>query len=321
MKELSYEEMEYLIEHENRTYFIAFYPETSSEDFIRKQLTKLMIRIQSNLRKLNVTDISVILPDYDLHFYSTFFNATGVTTYLLTRFPPESSLTDFYFISENLESDIKLFEKCSVVVNVFDPDNEDGVDSVVDNLENPNIVTIEAKSFDDELFSAEGEQPNHLLNALFKQNIKRQNKNPYDFFKGYDDRYKRVKENMLDTMLESMPGEPDVRKTITSSVERTVPDSVKKAAQQGLNYRKKYNRGGTDVGIARARDLSNGRTISDDVIQRMVSFFQRHEKNIVPPSKKKHNDGGPTNGWIAALLWGGDEGYSWALSELKKIGR
>lgn len=88
------------------------------------------------------------------------------------------------------------------------------------------------------------------------------------------------------------------------------PESVQKAAQRGLDYRDKYGRGGTRVGIARARDLSNGASVSTDTINRMVSFFARHKDNRDPDGKE--SDGGPTNGWIAWLLWGGDAGESWA---------
>ncbi len=37
-------------------------------------------------------------------------------------------------------------------------------------------------------------------------------------------------------------------------------------------YKEEYGRGGTAVGVARARDLMNGRTLSADTIGRMVSI-------------------------------------------------
>lgn len=92
----------------------------------------------------------------------------------------------------------------------------------------------------------------------------------------------------------------------------TPPKGVQEAAQQGLDYRSEYGRGGTEVGIARARDLSNGRNVSLETINRMVSFFARHEENAVPPSEKTEPDGGPTNGWIAWQLWGGNAGRAWS---------
>ena len=87
------------------------------------------------------------------------------------------------------------------------------------------------------------------------------------------------------------------------------PDGVRIQAKRGLALRSEFGRGGTSVGIARARDLSNGKSMSRDTIMRMVSFFARHAVDKRPdwsnPSK-------PSNGYIAHLLWGGDAGKSWA---------
>ncbi len=96
------------------------------------------------------------------------------------------------------------------------------------------------------------------------------------------------------------------------------PQGVREAAQQGLDYRSEHGRGGTDVGIARARDLANGENIPPETLARMRSFFARHEQNRVPPTEKTEPDGGPTNGWIAWLLWGGDAGKRWAESMAEK---
>lgn len=96
------------------------------------------------------------------------------------------------------------------------------------------------------------------------------------------------------------------------------PQGVREAAEQGLEYRREYGRGGTDVGIARARDLAAGKGIPPETLARMRSFFARHEENRVPPTEKTESDGGPTNGWIAWLLWGGDAGRRWAESQLKE---
>jgi hypothetical protein len=87
------------------------------------------------------------------------------------------------------------------------------------------------------------------------------------------------------------------------------PAGVRAAAKRGLELRSKFGRGGTSVGIARARDLSNGKGISASTIRRMNSFFARHAVDKRPdwsnPSK-------PSNGYIAHLLWGGDAGRAWA---------
>ncbi len=96
------------------------------------------------------------------------------------------------------------------------------------------------------------------------------------------------------------------------------PQGVREAAEQGLEYRSEYGRGGTDTGIARARDLAAGKGIPPETLARMRSFFARHEQNRVPPTEKTEPDGGPTNGWIAWMLWGGDAGRRWAESQREK---
>ena len=87
------------------------------------------------------------------------------------------------------------------------------------------------------------------------------------------------------------------------------PAGVRAAAKRGLELRSKFGRGGTSVGIARGRDLSNGKGVSASTIRRMNSFFARHAVDKRPdwsnPSK-------PSNGYIAHLLWGGDAGRAWA---------
>ncbi len=48
-------------------------------------------------------------------------------------------------------------------------------------------------------------------------------------------------------------------------------------AELGLKWREEYKRGGTEVGVARARDISNMRNLSLDTVTRMNSYFARHE--------------------------------------------
>ncbi|MBO6674834.1 MAG: hypothetical protein JJ908_02155 [Rhizobiales bacterium] len=88
------------------------------------------------------------------------------------------------------------------------------------------------------------------------------------------------------------------------------PKKVAEAAEKGLELRAKFDRGGTDVGVARARDLKNRRPCSDETIDRMVSYFARHE--VDKQADDFGNDENPSAGYIAWLLWGGDEGRAWA---------
>ena len=89
-------------------------------------------------------------------------------------------------------------------------------------------------------------------------------------------------------------------------------------AKLGLEWRAEFNRGGTEVGVARARDISNRKNLSPDTIGRMVSYFARHEIDKQGQGFSPGEDGYPSAGRIAWALWGGDPGASWAKSKSMK---
>jgi uncharacterized protein YifE (UPF0438 family) len=94
------------------------------------------------------------------------------------------------------------------------------------------------------------------------------------------------------------------------------PQAVRANARRGLELRKKFGRGGTAVGIARARDIANGSALSLSTIKRMNSFFARHE--VDKKGKDWNNSAKPSNGKIAWLLWGGDSGWAWAKKIIRQ---
>jgi HK97 family phage prohead protease len=89
-------------------------------------------------------------------------------------------------------------------------------------------------------------------------------------------------------------------------------DAMAKEAERGLAWRREFGRGGTEVGIARARDISNKENLSLDTVRRMSSYFARHEVDKEAEGFRPGEDGYPSNGRIAWALWGGDSGKSWA---------
>ena len=95
-------------------------------------------------------------------------------------------------------------------------------------------------------------------------------------------------------------------------IDFTPPAGVREEAQKGLEWRREYGRGGTAVGVARARDLSNGTNITPDTAKRMKAYFDRHEVDKQGQGWSPSQDGFPSNGRIAWALWGGDSGYSWS---------
>jgi len=92
----------------------------------------------------------------------------------------------------------------------------------------------------------------------------------------------------------------------------TPNEAMREEAERGLAWRREFGRGGTEVGIARARDISNGKNLSMDTVRRMNSFFARHEVNKEAEGFRPGEDGYPSNGRIAWALWSGDAGQSWA---------
>ena len=90
------------------------------------------------------------------------------------------------------------------------------------------------------------------------------------------------------------------------------PAGVREEAQRGLDWRDEYNRGGTEVGVARARDLSNGRNISPETARRMASYFARHAVDKQGEGWSPGEEGFPSAGRIAWALWGGDAGQAWS---------
>jgi len=90
-------------------------------------------------------------------------------------------------------------------------------------------------------------------------------------------------------------------------------------AERGLAWRAEYGRGGTAVGVARARDIANGKNLSEETVYRMVSYFARHEVDKQGQGWSPGEDGYPSAGRIAWALWGGDPGQTWANAIVDKL--
>jgi hypothetical protein len=96
-------------------------------------------------------------------------------------------------------------------------------------------------------------------------------------------------------------------------------EALAKEAALGLEWRAEYNRGGTEVGVARARDLSNRTNLSPETVRRMNSYFARHEVDKQGEGFSPGEDGFPSAGRIAWALWGGDAGQSWASARAAQM--
>ena len=116
-------------------------------------------------------------------------------------------------------------------------------------------------------------------------------------------------------------GHPALKKSegLEKSKSFRPPQSVADAARRALEVRAKKppsQRGMTLVGLARARDLSNRKSLSLDTVKRMKAYFDRHEVD-----KKGSTWSEKGKGWQAWHGWGGDAGRSWANKILRMESR
>jgi phage I-like protein/2'-5' RNA ligase len=95
------------------------------------------------------------------------------------------------------------------------------------------------------------------------------------------------------------------------------PQGARDAAKRALEVRAEKpesERGMTPVGLARARDLSSGKTLSPETVRRMKAYFDRHEGD-----KSGETWGSQGKGWQAWNGWGGDAGYAWARKVVRQM--
>ena len=90
----------------------------------------------------------------------------------------------------------------------------------------------------------------------------------------------------------------------------TPSDGMVTEAQRGLDWRSEFGRGGTAVGIARARDIVNRKDLPVETWRRIKAYFDRHEVDKRADGFSPGETGYPSNGRIAWALWGGDAGYA-----------
>jgi hypothetical protein len=96
----------------------------------------------------------------------------------------------------------------------------------------------------------------------------------------------------------------------------TPPVAVARNAQRALDVRATKppsQQGMTAVGLARANQLANRDPVSLNTIQRMASYFARHE---VDKQGSTWDEQG--KGWQAWNGWGGDEGRTWVNQIMKE---
>lgn len=113
-------------------------------------------------------------------------------------------------------------------------------------------------------------------------------------------------------------------KLIKESFAKTYTDYPKAAtenAKKALDWIDEKGRdvvkAGTETGLARANQLAKREGISKETISRMAAFERHRDNSKIDPEF----EGEPwkDKGYVAWLLWGGDEGIEWAQRKLEQI--
>lgn len=99
------------------------------------------------------------------------------------------------------------------------------------------------------------------------------------------------------------------------------PKAATKNAQKAIDWKEKYGRdvvtAGTEVGWQRAHQLAKGESLSEDVVSRMAQFNRHRKNSTIAPEFK--DEPWKDKGYVAWLIWGGDEGVDWAMETMDKI--
>jgi len=99
------------------------------------------------------------------------------------------------------------------------------------------------------------------------------------------------------------------------------PAAAASAARRALEIRESlppYRRGGTPVGLARARQLANREPMSIETLRRMVSFFARHDAAPGSADARRDSTSKAAQAWG---LWGGNAGRAWAARKVAEYDR
>jgi len=145
-----------------------------------------------------------------------------------------------------------------------------------------------------------------------------------------DGEVEKPKDPVNEEDLEDYDDEEDVDKEIAfllseekalSDINTTPNNSMAEEAARGLEWRRKYKRGGTSVGVARANQLMNKERLSISTVKRMYSFFARHEVDKQAEGFSQGEKGYPSAGRVAWALWGGDAGFTWSTKVRNQIER
>ena len=125
------------------------------------------------------------------------------------------------------------------------------------------------------------------------------------------------KQDAIDQMVavslaEKIPVGGELKRAVASG-SYSPPEGVAVAAKRALGWIDDglAGAGFTAVGRARANQLASGADVSADVVNRMISYFARHEVDKTAVGFDNRDEGFPSAGRVAWDAWGGDAGQDW----------
>ena len=126
------------------------------------------------------------------------------------------------------------------------------------------------------------------------------------------DKKKAIAQMVALSLGEKMKPGGELKRAVESGM-YSPPAGVAEAAQRALKWIADgfAGNGFTAVGRARAVQLASGKDVSADVVNRMISYFARHEVDKQATGFNSGEDGFPSAGRVAWDAWGGDAGQSW----------
>ncbi|GGO28918.1 DNA-binding protein [Deinococcus humi] len=100
-------------------------------------------------------------------------------------------------------------------------------------------------------------------------------------------------------------------------IDLSIPKSVQENAKRALKLRDEYGFGGTEVGEHMAEQLAEGGDLTEEEVRHVSQYFPRHAGDNLDETGQ--GDERPSRGYIAWMLWGGDEGREWSEGVVKKL--
>jgi hypothetical protein len=113
--------------------------------------------------------------------------------------------------------------------------------------------------------------------------------------------------------------EEDLVDNALSDINTSVTRGMITEAKRGLEWRKEFGRGGTNIGAGRATQIINEGKLSLKTWKRVKAYFDRHQVDKKAEGWSPGQKGYPSAGRIAWALWGGNAGYSRAKKIAKQI--